>query len=323
MFRTPLVVLDFETSGMSPEHGGRVTEVAAIRIEGDQLTERFVSLVNADVTIPSFITQLTGITQAMVDQAPSVDEVIPKLIEFIGEDYLVAHNASFDEKFLFAEAELCQELPRHRGTICSVKLARRLRPGFESYSLGPLALRLGIKFSGRAHRAEADAEVTAHLMLNLGQHLIRSHSLQNARIDGIDPELLVQVTRLKATKVPSYIASWCTENEAAEATLHNTNAEKNKVRITEPKEQGKRFMKDHDKSNVTQVNMDSHKPVRFRHYKGGIYELVGEATQESDLSPVIVYRSHDGSMWTRPRAVFFEMLDIDGRQVQRFTQIEE
>nr|WP_174244986.1 DUF1653 domain-containing protein [Undibacterium sp. YM2] len=62
---------------------------------------------------------------------------------------------------------------------------------------------------------------------------------------------------------------------------------------------------------------------RFRHYKGGIYELVCEATQESDLSPVIVYRAHDGSIWTRPRSFFFEMLQINGAEVMRFTPIEE
>ncbi|MEB0138774.1 DUF1653 domain-containing protein [Undibacterium sp. CCC2.1] len=57
---------------------------------------------------------------------------------------------------------------------------------------------------------------------------------------------------------------------------------------------------------------------RFRHYKGGIYEFVCEATQEADLSAVIVYRSANGRVWTRPKTVFFEMLDIDGRRVQRF-----
>nr|WP_277623993.1 DUF1653 domain-containing protein [Undibacterium sp. TS12] len=62
---------------------------------------------------------------------------------------------------------------------------------------------------------------------------------------------------------------------------------------------------------------------RYRHYKGGIYELVCEATQESDLSPVIVYRAHNGSIWTRPRAVFFEILMVDGVEVQRFTPLDD
>lgn len=62
--------------------------------------------------------------------------------------------------------------------------------------------------------------------------------------------------------------------------------------------------------------------TRFRHYKGGEYELVCEATMEADLTPIIVYRAADGSIWCRPRAVFFEQIEVDGKQVQRFTPIE-
>lgn len=60
---------------------------------------------------------------------------------------------------------------------------------------------------------------------------------------------------------------------------------------------------------------------KFKHYKGGLYELICEATQESDLSDVIVYRSHDGRAWTRPKEVFFETILVDGNKVQRFTEI--
>ena len=62
--------------------------------------------------------------------------------------------------------------------------------------------------------------------------------------------------------------------------------------------------------------------MRYQHYKGGIYELVCEATLEADLSPMIVYRAANGSIWCRPRAVFFEMIEVDGRQVQRFRPID-
>jgi hypothetical protein len=63
--------------------------------------------------------------------------------------------------------------------------------------------------------------------------------------------------------------------------------------------------------------------VRYRHYKGGLYDLVCEATLEADLTPLIVYRSHDGSVWVRPRDVFFELVTgIDGEQVQRFTPVD-
>ncbi|NGZ87978.1 DUF1653 domain-containing protein [Duganella aceris] len=62
--------------------------------------------------------------------------------------------------------------------------------------------------------------------------------------------------------------------------------------------------------------------MRFRHYKGGLYELVCEATMESDLSSIIVYRAADGSIWCRPKQVFFEIIEVDGVKVQRFTPLD-
>lgn len=62
--------------------------------------------------------------------------------------------------------------------------------------------------------------------------------------------------------------------------------------------------------------------MQFRHYKGGLYDFVCEATMESDLTPLIVYKAADGSIWCRPKSVFFEMVEIDGRQVQRFTEVQ-
>ncbi|RJG00510.1 DUF1653 domain-containing protein [Noviherbaspirillum sedimenti] len=67
----------------------------------------------------------------------------------------------------------------------------------------------------------------------------------------------------------------------------------------------------------------NHQAKRYRHYKGGIYELVCEATQEADLTPVIVYRAHDGSVWVRPRDVFFQMIEVDGKQMPRFAPIDD
>lgn len=63
--------------------------------------------------------------------------------------------------------------------------------------------------------------------------------------------------------------------------------------------------------------------TRYRHYKGGIYEYVDEAILEADLTPMIIYRAADGRLWLRPRAVFFEMVEVDGQQVPRFARIEE
>jgi DNA polymerase-3 subunit epsilon len=200
IFAQPVVMLDFETTGLSPDMGDRVTEVAALRIVDGQVTERFVSLINCGVRIPSFITDLTGISQAMVDRAPSCRQVIPELLAFIGSDALAAHNASFDEKFLIAESLRQQLEPQHSHLICSVKLSRRIFPGLPSYKLGELSRHLGLRFKSAAHRAEADAEVAAQVLLRAGLQLQQQYGL-----DLIDPALLAKVNRLAAAKVATYL----------------------------------------------------------------------------------------------------------------------
>ncbi|WP_338849661.1 3'-5' exonuclease [Massilia sp. W12] len=196
----PLVMLDFETTDMGPEMGGRITEVAALRIEGRQITQRFVSLVNCGAYVSPFITQLTGITQKMVDGAPPAAEIVPALLEFIGSDVLAAHNASFDQKFLLNEARLQGIQPRHAGMLCSVMLARRLLPGYRSYSLGQIAAARGIAFSSRAHRAEADAEVAAHLVLQMVDKLGRDFGHAS-----IAPQLLLQINQKSAAQTPAFL----------------------------------------------------------------------------------------------------------------------
>ncbi len=199
-YSQPIVMLDFETTGMSPDMGERVTEVAAMRIVGGEIVERYVSLINCGVRIPRFITELTGITQAMVNSAPPATEVIPELLAFIGSDALAAHNASFDEKFLIAEARRLGMQAQHSNLLCSVKIARRVFPGHASYSLGNICKSLGIRFKGTAHRAEADAEVAAHLLLQVAQELHMSYGMQ-----AIAPELLVKISKTSAAKVPALL----------------------------------------------------------------------------------------------------------------------
>ncbi|HZW22481.1 3'-5' exonuclease [Noviherbaspirillum sp.] len=200
MYLRPIVMLDFETTGLSPAMGARITEVAALRIEGGQVIDRFVSLVNCHVEVPAFITSLTGITQEMVDGAPCVSAVLPELLRFIGRDTLAAHNASFDEKFLRAEARDLGLAPEHERTVCSLKLSRRLFPGLPSYKLSPLSSSLGIRFKGTAHRAEADAQVSADVLIHAAAHLGRTYG-----VDGIDPALLARVNTIAAAKVPDFL----------------------------------------------------------------------------------------------------------------------
>ncbi|MGV7206509.1 PolC-type DNA polymerase III [Oxalobacteraceae bacterium A2-2] len=200
VYDQPMVMLDFETTGLSPDMGDRITEVAALRIVGGQVVERYVSLVNCGVRVPSFITALTGITQAMVDGAPPAQQVVPQLLDFIGDDTLCAHNASFDDKFLRAEAARLGLATRHPSLVCSLKLARRVFPQLPSYKLGHLSAQLGIRFASAAHRAEADAEVAAEVLIHIARHLGRTYSLPS-----VAPALLVAVNKLAAAKVHAYL----------------------------------------------------------------------------------------------------------------------
>jgi DNA polymerase-3 subunit epsilon len=210
VFERSIVMLDFETTGLSPDSGDRITEVAALRIADGRIVERYVSLVNCGVRIPAFITQLTGISQQMVDSAPPAHEVVPQLLDFIGTDTLAAHNASFDEKFLKAEGALLGHDCRHGGLVCSLKLARRVFPGMGSYKLGQLARALRIPFGGRAHRAEADAEVAAQLLLHIGRHLGDAYGLL-----ALDPALLVSINTVAAAKVPKFMGAYAADRARA------------------------------------------------------------------------------------------------------------
>ncbi len=165
-------VIDFETTGISPNCGDRATEVAIVLLEDNQVVDRFQSLMNAGVRIPSFITQLTGITNAMVATAPDAAQVISDASRFVGAAPLVAHNAAFDRRFW--QAELANAgIAAPQPFICTLLLSRRLYPQAPSHKLGSLVDYHGLARTGRAHRALADAEMAAGLLVQI-QHDLRT-----------------------------------------------------------------------------------------------------------------------------------------------------
>lgn len=190
-FVRPFVVLDFETTGVSCRGGDRITEVAALRVADGAVTERFVSLVNCAVRVPPWIQEYTGISQAMVDAAPPIADVLPALLRFLGDDVVVAHNAAFDRGFLEHECRHAGRTWTGGAFACSVRLSRRIYPGLRSYSLAAVARHAGLPARGRAHRAEADAEVTADLALALVERAARTW-----RIRQFDPHLFLLAQKL-------------------------------------------------------------------------------------------------------------------------------
>ena len=194
-----LAVIDFETTGATPAHGARATEVAICLLEGGRIVDRYASLMNAGVRIPSFITQLTGITNAMVAAAPPADVVMREAAAFVGQRPMVAHNAAFDRQFWRSELAHCG-LTAANDFACTLLLSRRLYPDAPNHKLGTLAQWFDLPVSGRAHRALADAEVAAHLLARMQHDLQKRHGCSRA-----DAALLMALQRTAKHQVETFL----------------------------------------------------------------------------------------------------------------------
>ncbi len=197
-----VIVLDFETTGMSPELGDRAIEIGAVRIEGGRITERFQGLMNPGRRISPFIENFTGITNSMLRAAPPCATVMERFADFSAGYDLVAHNATFDRRFLQAEL-LHIHRPHAAEFACSMLLARRLYPEAPNHKLGTLVAFKRLPSAGTFHRALADAEMTAHLWLTMLVDITARHRI--ARIPFALTQDLGQVTR---RALPAYLERW-------------------------------------------------------------------------------------------------------------------
>lgn len=160
------VVVDVETTGGSWGHGHRITDIAAVRLRGDgTVIDEYRTLVNPERPIPAFISALTNITWDMVRDAPRFADVAPAIARVLGGAVFVAHNASFDWRFV--EAELGRAgMPMTGRSLCTVRLARKVVPELRSRSLDALTYFFDIPVNGR-HRAYGDAVATAAVLRRL------------------------------------------------------------------------------------------------------------------------------------------------------------
>ncbi|USH02133.1 3'-5' exonuclease [Grimontia kaedaensis] len=159
-----VVVLDFETTGLSPNMGDRAIEIGAVKLVDGEVVDTFQELMNPGFRVSSFIEGYTGITNNMLRTASGCEGVMSRFAEFIAGFNLVAHNASFDKRFL--DAELARFHAGYSGQFtCSMLIARRLIQDSPTHKLGDLVHFKGIANDGVFHRALADAEMTARLWL--------------------------------------------------------------------------------------------------------------------------------------------------------------
>jgi DNA polymerase-3 subunit epsilon len=194
-----VIVLDFETSGISPDCGDRAIEVGAVKLRAGEIVERYQSLMNPGLRINSFIESYTGITNRMLQGAPQTPVVMREFAGFIGDTPLVAHNASFDCRFLDAEfkrigQQRCQEFG------CSMLAARRVYPDAPNHKLATLVSYRNLRNDGTFHRALADAEMTAQLWLAMADDLRDRYGFE-----AVSFAMLRDLARVPKTRVDDYL----------------------------------------------------------------------------------------------------------------------
>lgn len=174
-----VIVLDFETTGLSPNQGDRAIEIGAVRVEDGQITDRFQRLMYPGRRINGFIESYTGITNHMLKDADPCESVMAEFADFIEDFNLVAHNASFDSKFLVDELARINRNSAHL-FACSMLIARRLYQDAPNHKLGSLVRFKNLPTDGTFHRALADAEMTTHLWLKMLEDMDSRYGIDQA-----------------------------------------------------------------------------------------------------------------------------------------------
>lgn len=165
------VCLDLETTGLEPRKD-KIIEIGAIRVRNGKIEDTFETFVNPGRTLEERITQLTGIVDRQLENAPEISEILPKLLSFIGDDVLLGHSVLFDYSFV-KRAAVNNRLSFEKMGIDTLKLARKYLPDLESRSLEFLCRHFEIEHS--AHRAAADAKATIELYMKLAELFYEGH----------------------------------------------------------------------------------------------------------------------------------------------------
>jgi DNA polymerase-3 subunit alpha (Gram-positive type) len=197
-------IFDTETTGLEPESGDRIVEIAAIRFRGSKKIVSFQTLVNPQRPISEAAFQVNKITQDMLKDAPVIEKVMPDFLDFIKDSCLCSYNAAFDLGFLNNELKLIRESPLEGIVVVDVlKMARRLLPGLERYALWFVADKLGMK-TEQKHRAFSDVELTLGVFNKLKEMLKAKGILDFVNFSslfGLNSAFLDDITNQKIAKI--------------------------------------------------------------------------------------------------------------------------
>ncbi len=188
-------VIDIETTGGHSKRE-KITEIAIYVTDGEKIVNEFSTLINPERRVTPFITGLTGITNEMLEDAPKFFEVAAKIVEVTKDTIFVAHNVGFD--YGFVKQEFAQLGYKFRlNTLCTLKLSRKLFPGFKSYSLGNLCNSLNVSLEN-AHRAYADAKATTEIFNMIYKKDYAENNWENINgfsVNGLSSELDISTVR--------------------------------------------------------------------------------------------------------------------------------
>ncbi len=206
------VVFDIETTGFSPLTC-RIIEIGAVRVEGGRIVDRFSTFVNPQVPIPFRIEQLTSINDAMVMDAPVIEEVLPKFLDFCEGAVMVAHNADFDMSFIMENCSR-QGIPHDFTYVDTVGMARFLLPALNRFKLDTVAKAVGVSLQNH-HRAVDDAACTAEIFVKFVEMLEERGIFD---VDELNSQGAVSPDTIK--KLPTYHAVIFMCNETGRVNLY-------------------------------------------------------------------------------------------------------
>ena len=211
-FRDTFVVFDIETTGFSPKQN-RIIEIGAVKVVRGEIVDTFSEFINPEVPIPFQIEKLTGITDAMVKNAPKVDEILPRFLAFCEGAVMVAHNADFDMSFIFYNANELK-LSCDPTILDTVAIARVLMPQLGNFKLNNVAKNLGVSLENH-HRAVDDATATGEIFVKFIE------MLKERGVEKVDElHVLADTSPEYIKKLPTYHGIILVKNEEGRINLN-------------------------------------------------------------------------------------------------------